>query len=119
MGWILPFQQGLGSNLSLLFRGVFLSLVCFFCIVVTKLDAEPFRWIKPILLLSVGFSELFRLLGFLNSAVNGMLNQSNMSIRTLYFLIYPYLILLTTDITLMALGSVIIIFNIVDALKRA
>ena len=52
LDWKLPLQQGLGDSFELLLRGVLLSVVCLFCIGVTKMESEGvLPWFKAILLL--------------------------------------------------------------------
>jgi hypothetical protein len=112
MDWQLPFQQGLGGNGELFVRGTLISAACLFCIFVTKVQPEgALRWIKAILPLLVGITEMSRVWDFMDSTINGMLNASDIPMNQLYAIIYPYIILLGVNVALVMFGAILIVSN--------
>lgn len=119
LDWQLPLQQGLGSSGELFFRGVLISGACLFCIFVTRMEPEgALPWIKAFLLLLVGVPELSRVWDFMNSSVNGMLNASGMSMKGLYAIIYPYIILLGVNVVLVLFGGILIVSNLYKTYRK-
>jgi hypothetical protein len=120
LNWRLPLQQGLGDSVELMLRGILLVSVCIYCIVVTKMQTGgALQWLKAILLLIVGFSEFSWVWDFMDSSVNGMLNASNMPMKTLYAIIFPYILLLLSYVLSLVLGGVFLVSNTYRAFSRA
>lgn len=120
LDWKLPLQHGLGSSSELLLRGVLLSAVCLFCIAVTRMESEgALPWFKAVLLLIIGLSQFNWVWDFMDSSVNGVLNASNMPMKALYVIIFPYILLLFTYVLSLFLGGIFLISNAHRAFKKA
>jgi hypothetical protein len=119
MEWQLPFQQGLGTSAELMVRGALLSVACLFCVLVTSMQAGgALPWIKAVLLLILGASEFSRVWDFMDFSINAMLEYSDMPMKHLYSLIYPYILLLASYVILAALGLTLLIMGFYKAYRK-